>query len=176
MKKKSVLILSLCLAQLLSLFAQQYSIFGESNFYTGVPDDFSFSLVWGCFGVSSYDSQTGRLVKTIDATNPDEYITTFFLNDEEKEEIYSLIKNMKPESYPDKYNPISGGSKPSRDIILTVKYNGKTKTISCENISLVDNTTSSKEKEFMKVYNRIVEIITSSDEWKALPEYEFLYR
>ncbi len=34
-----------------------------------VPADFSFSLTWGCYGISSYDSRTGKLVKTTDATH-----------------------------------------------------------------------------------------------------------
>ena len=41
----------------------------------GSFESFSFSLVWNCYGVSSYDSETGRLIKTTDATNPEDYIT-----------------------------------------------------------------------------------------------------
>ena len=35
------------------------------------PEDFSFSLIWGAYGTSSYDSRTGKLVKTTDATHPE---------------------------------------------------------------------------------------------------------
>ena len=57
---------------------------------TNIPEDFSFSLVWNCYGISSYDSQTGKLVKTTDATNPKDYITYYQLTDEDKEYIYNL--------------------------------------------------------------------------------------
>ena len=39
----------------------------------------------------SYDSQTGKLVKTTDATNPDDYVTYYQLTDADKEYIYNLI-------------------------------------------------------------------------------------
>lgn len=51
---------------------------------TVVPEDFSFALTWNCYGVSSYDSQTGKLVKTTDATNPDDYVTYYQLTTEDK--------------------------------------------------------------------------------------------
>ena len=50
-----------------------------------VPEDFAFALTWNCYGVSSYDSQTGRLVKTTDATTPDDYVTYYQLTDQDKE-------------------------------------------------------------------------------------------
>ena len=42
-----------------------------------LPTEFSFSLTWGTFGISSYDSATGKLVKTKDAPTPEAYITTY---------------------------------------------------------------------------------------------------
>jgi len=32
-----------------------------------------------------------------------------------------------------------------------------------------------KARNFMRVKNEIVDIITDTDEWKALPDYEFGY-
>lgn len=52
-----------------------------------MPEDFAFSIVWNTYGISSYDSATGRLVKTTDATNPDDYVTTLELSGEDMEEI-----------------------------------------------------------------------------------------
>ena len=37
---------------------------GCSTKETRLPEDYSFSLTWGVYGVSSYDSSTGKLVKT----------------------------------------------------------------------------------------------------------------
>ena len=48
-----------------------------------VPEDFVVALTWDCYGISSYDSQTGKLVKTTDATNPDDYVTYYKLTDQD---------------------------------------------------------------------------------------------
>ena len=60
----------------------------------GVPEDFEFSLTWGVYGISSYDSQTGRLVKTTDATHPEDYVTTHRLTQEERETLWQVIRDL----------------------------------------------------------------------------------
>lgn len=140
-----------------------------------VPEDFCFSLEWDCNGDSTYDSKTGKLVKQKIAMKIEDYTTTLLLTDDQKAEIYGLIRNLKPETYPDEYNPLKGSSEPSRNIILTVSYNGKTKTISCTDVSLANTPKGNKGKKFMLLHDRIVEIIKSSTEWQALPDYEFYY-
>ncbi|HHX73147.1 MAG TPA: hypothetical protein GX701_09540 [Clostridiales bacterium] len=70
---------------------------------------------------SSYDSSTGRLVKTTDATDPSLYETTLFLSDEQAETIFSLLQELDLWSYPDEYNPTRGISTPSRNLTLTVR-------------------------------------------------------
>ncbi len=95
-----------------------------------MPDDFAFSLTWNCYGVSSYDSASGKLVKTTDSTHPDDYVTEYKMSREELEEIYSLLTEMDPFSYPDEYNPIKSMSTPSRTVILSVSANGRSQTIS----------------------------------------------
>ena len=65
-----------------------------------VPDDFSFSLTWGCYGISHYDSKTEKLVKTTDATNPDDYVAYYKLTEQDTEYIYSLISDLNIDSYP----------------------------------------------------------------------------
>ena len=59
-----------------------------------MPEDFSFALTWGVYGISSYDSRTGKLVKTKDATNPRDYVTYVNLSDEVMELVYK--KNLSP--------------------------------------------------------------------------------
>ena len=71
-------------------------------------EEFSFSLTWGCYGVSSYDSKTGKLIKTTDATNPEDYVTDYQLTDEDKEYFYDLISLLDINSYPDEYDPDNG--------------------------------------------------------------------
>ena len=57
--------------------------------------EFSFSLTWGIFGHSSYDSKTGCLVKTDDVGNKEEYETTHFLTAKEKATIFKIIEEVK---------------------------------------------------------------------------------
>ena len=58
-----------------------------------MPEDFSFEITWGIYGVSSYDRKTGELVKTSHATNPDDYVTKYELSDENKKLIYDYIRS-----------------------------------------------------------------------------------
>ncbi|MBO5300092.1 MAG: hypothetical protein J6B51_08490, partial [Clostridia bacterium] len=69
------------------------------------PDDFSFSLVWGVYGISYYNSESCSLVKTTDATNPEYYVSTMRLSSEDLDEIYAKISELDMDSYPEKYDP-----------------------------------------------------------------------
>lgn len=140
-----------------------------------VPADFRFSLEWGVNGESAYDSETGKLVKQKIASRPEDYTTTLWLSDGQKAEIFCLIRDMDPDKYPDEYKPLKGRSSPSSDIVLTVSYDGKTKTITCADVPSGNAPDGIKGKKFMAVHDRIVGIIKSSAEWQALPDYEFFY-
>ena len=106
----------------------------HNNSTAGVPEDFSFALTWGVYGISSYDSVTGRLVKTTDATQPADYVTYYELTEEDREYIYNLIYALDVDSYPDTYDPGNGMSKPSMTLILTVHMDGVEKTIKADNL------------------------------------------
>lgn len=142
-----------------------------------MPEDFSFSLTWGCYGISSYDSQTGRLVKTTDATHPEDYVTAYELSEEEKKEIYECIRALEPESYPDTYDPQEGErmSEPSLTLVISVYANGAEKTITAEDIAYAYEAKNQKGQAFLTACKSIISILTETKEWKALPEYEFLY-
>ena len=140
-----------------------------------VPEDFAFALTWNCYGVSSYDSQTGKLVKTTDATTPDDYVTYYQLTDQDKEYIYNLIAPLDVGSYPEVYDPQNGISKPSMTLILTVHYNGIQKTIKAENIALSFISEDEKGQAFLSACEAIRNRLTSTEEWKSLPDYENLY-
>lgn len=144
---------------------------------TGIPEDFSFSLVYGVCGDLTYDSETGVLVKQRVATHVEDYTTTLFFTDEQKNRIYDLIVEMDPASYPDEYNPIADGiaSDPSYEIVLTVTYDGVTKTITCHDIPIGAPAKDEQAERLLKVVAAITTMIYASDEWQALPEYEFLY-
>ena len=142
-----------------------------------VPEDFSFKLTWGCHGISSYDSTTGMLVKSTHATHPEDYITSYELPEEYKKQIYDDIRALDPASYPDVYDPQEGGlmSSPPMTLILTVYANGKEKTIRAGDIACTYKSEDEKGQVFLTTCKAIETILTETEEWKALPEYEFFY-
>ncbi|MBO5700995.1 MAG: hypothetical protein J6S71_01015 [Clostridia bacterium] len=148
----------------------------ESPLQKEIPEDFSFALTWGVYGISSYDSKTGKLVKTKDATNPEDYVTYLELPEETLEDIYEMIRKLKPDSYPDEYDPDPyRSSDPSADLILTVRAGDSVKTITATEVSLSYETWSIKGKRYIDTCRAISEILTSTEEWQALPDYEFYY-
>lgn len=139
-----------------------------------MPEDFSFALTWGVYGISSYDSRTGKLVKTKDATNPRDYVTYVKLSDEVMELIYKKLRALDVDSYPDEYDPTLG-SEPSAELILTVRKGDNVKTITAKDVSLSYTSPSVKGKRFIDTCLDISDILTATEEWKALPDYEFYY-
>lgn len=138
--------------------------------------DYSFSLTWGTYGYSSYDSETGELIKSKDATNPEEYTTELKLSEEEYSAIWGLIKDLDIETYPDEYNPHGNGvSTPYMTLILSVKADGLDKTVTVKETVLSYETANKKGQKFLDVCKGIRDILTATKEWEALPEYEFLY-
>lgn len=146
----------------------------ESQLPKEVPEDFSFALTWGVYGISSYDSRTGKLVKTKDATNPEDYVTYVKLSDDVMELIYKKLQALDVDSYPDEYYPTLG-SEPSAELILTVRKGDNFKTIEAKDVSLSYDALFPKGKRFIDTCLDISDILTATEEWKALPDYEFYY-
>ena len=147
----------------------------ENNNPSIVPEDFSFALTWNVFGISSYDSQTGKLVKTTDATNPDDYVTYYQLTDADKKYIYNLIVSLDVNSYPDIYELQTPSSDPDGTLILTVRVGDEEKTIKAEHVSLFFDAENEKEQRFFDTCNAISDLLEATDEWKALPNFENFY-
>ncbi len=138
--------------------------------------NFEFSLTWNTYGISSYDSKTGKLVKTNDATTPENYVTNLKLSEKQYSAIWKLIKGLDIESYPNEYNPHGNGvSIPYMTLILSVKTNEFEKTVSVKETMLSFVADNKKGQKFLDVCKGIEDIITETKEWKALPEYEKLY-
>ena len=148
-----------------------------------LPDDFAFSIVWGCYGISSYDSNTGKLVKTKDATDVSKYTSTVQLTEDQMTEVYRILfSDIDIFEYPDSYDPFNApdaeikvASEPNQTIIISVTANGRTKTVTCNGVAFGSTGYCEEARAFMNAENKIVELITSLPEWEAFPEYEFLY-
>ena len=140
------------------------------------PDDFSFSLVWGAYGTSSYDSRTGKLVKTTDATNPEDYVTYLRLSDETLDYFYRLLRDLDVEDYPDEYDPDPHTMcTPSSALTVTVRAGGKTKVVKVDDMAASPIAFIGKSKKYIEACTTIRDFLMSTAEWKALPEYEFFY-
>lgn len=174
MKKTLAFILALIFAVLLCACNNSQMPTDETGLET-FPDDFSFALTWGVYGISSYDSQSGKLVKTTDATNPDDYVTYCQLSEQDMEYIYNLIVALDVYSYPETYDPQNGLSEPDATLILTVRGGGEEKTIKAEHISLFFVSEDEKGQKFLNTCEAISNLLTATEEWKALPDYENLY-
>ncbi len=144
---------------------------------TNTPDNFSFSLTWNTYGISSYDSTTKKLVKTTDTTNPEDYATECTLSSKDLEEIYMLLRKLDVNSYPDTYDPhpYGLGSDPSMTLILTFREGDTMKTIRAEEIAITYESKDEEGQRFLDTCKSIIEILTATEEWQALPEYEFYY-
>ena len=84
--------------------------------------------------------------------------------------------------YPDLYDPFNApdaeirvASEPNQTIIISVTANGRTKTVTCNEIAFGSTGYCEEAQAFMDAENKIVELITSLPEWAAFPEYEFFY-
>lgn len=151
-------------------------LLGSSCSKKEIPDNFEFSFTWGCYGVSSYDSETGLLIKTNDATKPELYQTTHILTEQEKEEIKEIIRKLDIDKYPDEYNPNPlKGSNPSMTLIITLKYDEYEKTITAKDIALDFTSLSFKGNRFLGTCKTLIKFFQETEEWKALPDYEFYY-
>ncbi len=180
--KKSLALLA-ALAILFSLAGCRGAGSSPTSGAASVPDGtgeeiLSFALTWGVYGISSYDSATGRLVKTKDATHPEDYVTACTLPAGTMDEIRALLASLDADSYPDEYNPMGSllASIPSMTLILTVRTDGGEKTVRAENVSLSFHSDNAKGRKFLDVCRTISGILTETEEWKALPDYEFFYQ
>ena len=148
-----------------------------------LPKDFAFSIVWGCYGISSYDSKTGKLVKTEDATDVSKYTCRVQLTEDQMAEVYRILfSEIDIFQYPDAYDPFNApdaevrvASEPNQTIIISVTANGRTKTVTCSEVAFGSSGYCEEARAFMSAENEIVELITSLPEWAAFPEYEFFY-
>ena len=144
-----------------------------------------FSLVWNTYGISSYDSRTGELIKTRDAQNPEDFETTMFLPSSQLNTLRVMLENMDLDAYPNQYDPFNAPDAevqkmctPSQDVILTVYSEGKiVKRIECKNVLYfgMDEGYDENAEAFIEFCKLASDFICMSDEWKALPEYEVLY-
>ena len=145
-------------------------------------DKYSFSLTFGIYGESFYDSESGKLVKTTNAKNPSKYVTEYYMSEEDFDTVLNMIWAMDISAYPDEYDPINPPdaeeklmSEPHDKIIFTYRAGEYEKNIICEEVALGAGGYDERARAFLELCNYIERIIINSDEWKDLPDYEVMH-
>ena len=145
-------------------------------------DEFSFSLTFGIGGESSYDSKSGRLVKTTNAKNPSKFVTEYYMSEENFDTVLNMIWAMDISAYPNEYDPINPPdakeklmSEPHDKIIFTYRAGEYEKNIICEEVALGAGGYDEMARAFLELCDYIERIIINSDEWKDLPDYEVMH-
>ena len=142
-------------------------------------NDGEFFLRWGVYGQSSYDSKTGTLVKTtaVEKREPSEYEANLILSKEQRTTVYEILNSLGINDYPDVYDPYmaeDGSSMySSPSVTITLIFDGK--TINCPNIAIGGEATTEQGKKFISAVRGIIDLLTSTKEWSALPDYEVMY-
>ena len=97
--------------------------------------------------------------------------------EEEAERIYDFIRALNINDYPEIYNPHEDGlmSKPSMTLILTVRLGEWERVIKAKNIAFTYESNDKKGQYFLTTCGAISGILTTTEKWKALPDYEFYY-
>ena len=169
--KKRLLILPLLAVSLFSCTKEQAPAF-ETPF-----EEFKFSLQWGVELDASYNSDTKQLVKFthVRERQPEDYITTYTYPNLQK--VYDSVKEMNPNSYADDYDPFASKnhvmSTPSMHYKLTIGD----KTIEVKEYPIGNKEgLTSKGKKLMNLIFSVTNTIENSDEWKALPNFEYYYK
>ena len=145
--------------------------------FSVAQEDFYFVLTWGVQKDSSYDSRTGKLMKTkyVRERQPEEYIATYQYPN--INEIYEMAKSINVYSYADDYYPYEGSSirtDPSVDYVLEI--NDKTITSEdCPFYNGIPDGVTKRGKQYLTLIFAIKNTLTNSEEWKAMPDPEILY-
>ena len=141
-----------------------------------IPEDFSFAITWNCYGVSSYDSKTGILVKEKNASKPGDYTTKYTLSEEEKARIFRLVSIISIDSLDDidrTENTVV--SIPPNTLYLTVRYGGTEKTIGAEDTAWLYISEDKRARAFLDACATIIGILEETPEWQDLPDFENHY-
>ena len=163
------LILCLCGCQVSDSSNDEDANNHQTSLPEEMPEDFSFIVKWGLIG-HYYNSETGELRKAYD----DEYRTTHLMTEEELKAVYKLIYELNVESYDDILHPSEYSSMdPAFLIELTVHAEGVDKTIHAYATTGFDSGITERMKKYCKTVESITKMLTDSEEWKALPEWNY---
>ena len=135
----------------------------------GVPNLFTTRYI-------SYDSETGKLVKMKEATHPEDYETVHLLTEDERVRCWQYLMNSNYTAFPEGFDPDKNvASEPPSAISLSVTCEGETKKVSCSDSAYFIETAEPGVPEFFENIGEITQLLMETEEFRALPDYEFYY-
>ena len=147
----------------------------DSDHPLGIPN-YEFTLSWGAYGNHSYDSETGKLVKMKEATHPEDYETVHLLTEDERVRCWQYLMNSNYTAFPEGFDPDKNvASEPPSAISLSVTCEGETKKVSCSDSAYFIETAEPGVPEFFENIGEITQLLMETEEFRALPDYEFYY-
>ena len=162
---------------LLVLFSLLVLITGcaRTNLPEEMPDSFAFSINWGFDG--KYDSSTKVLSNGYNYDLDVKCKTELNLSKEQLQEIYEIVRNAKIDTYKEKIVTNKRVQSPTSELKITIYYGGEEHSVILLNSYLNDDMSLYLQGEKVgKAIKKIVEeYITSSDEYKSLPENQLTY-
>lgn len=144
---------------------------------SAMSGDFSFSLVWGANGSSSYDMDSGVLVKSNVEPEAEKYRTVLHLTEEQRAAAWEAVAGLDWSVYSEIYDPNMGlaSSSPTMDLILTVTENGRTHVVRCLGIAIMYDTHDENGQAFLDACLALENLIMDTPEWQALPDYTVFF-
>lgn len=140
------------------------------------PEDFSFSLTWGAYGCSSYDADSGVLVKSKFEPETEKYSANLTLDADMRTAAWNVVRGLDWSVYGETYDPHMGlASAPGMDLILRVTANGVTHEVSCLGILLSYETHDADGQKFLDACRALEDLLVNTPEWQAMPEYTVLF-
>ncbi|MBP5155237.1 MAG: VWA domain-containing protein [Clostridia bacterium] len=148
-----------------------------SQAYPGA-EGFGFAIGWGIYSDSTYDSRTGRLVKSHFQPDIADYTATLVLSEEQLAAVKEILDRLDLESYPAEFTPYDDIDSTVMEqtipyeTIKIVMYDGpRAVSVCCNEIALFgEKAYSEKTKAFFNAAQEITRIITASPEWQSLRE------
>ena len=136
-----------------------------------MPEDFAFSITWGAFGSSYYNSETGELIKKQD----EQIQTTYFMDEEELEKVFNIFMYYKVHKLPEIIMSGFYHADPPGKYEITLKYNEIEKVVSLPYGASLAETFGLNAKRFENALREVLAVIYESEEWKNLPPAKYLY-
>ncbi|MBQ7669380.1 MAG: hypothetical protein IJS45_01520 [Clostridia bacterium] len=86
--------------------------------------------------MSSYNSATGKLIKSSVIYDAEKYTAYVKMSEEDLKAVYChLFYDIYINDYPDENDPFRMMTAPSSTFIISATANGRTKTVKCENMA-----------------------------------------